>query len=64
MVTEQQPVFEEESLGRLAEMAMRDAVRRVIEEARQTNGVLVVWENGAVRHLRADELPPPVDQNL
>jgi hypothetical protein len=50
---------EEESLCQQARNALQDAADRVVEEARRTNGTLVVWENGAVRHVPADQLPPP-----
>jgi hypothetical protein len=49
---------EEQSLGQQAEKALQAAVKGVIEEARRTNGEVVVWENGAVRHISADQLPP------
>jgi hypothetical protein len=42
-----------------AEKAMQEAADGVAEEARRTGGVVVVWENGAIRHLTADQLPPP-----
>ena len=45
-----------------AERAMQEAADKVVEEARRTNGTLVVWENGAVRHIRGDELPPAEKQ--
>jgi hypothetical protein len=50
---------EDRLLFEQAEKAMQEAADGVVEEARRTNGVVVVWENGAVRHIRADELPPP-----
>jgi hypothetical protein len=50
---------EEEVLFSQAKQAMQDAADHVIEEARRTNGEVVVWENGAVRHIPASELPPP-----
>jgi len=37
---------------------LRAAVHGVIEEARRTNSEVVVWENGAVQHVPASELPP------
>lgn len=49
---------EEQSLTQRAEMALQEAVNKVIEDARRTNGTLVVWEDGAVRHIPADQLPP------
>jgi hypothetical protein len=51
-MTEEQVLFEQ------AEKAMQDAADRVVEEARRTNSEVVVWENGAVRHIPASELPP------
>jgi hypothetical protein len=39
------------------EKAMQDAADGVVEEAKRTHGTVVVWENGAVRHIPADELP-------
>jgi hypothetical protein len=41
-----------------AERAMQEAADKVVEEARRTHGVVVVWENGAVRRIPADQLPP------
>jgi len=41
-----------------AEKAMQEAADGVVEEARRTHGVVVVWENGEVRRIPADELPP------
>jgi hypothetical protein len=49
---------EEELLFRQAEQAMQEAADRVVEEARRTHGTVVVWEDGAVRHIPADQLPP------
>ena len=48
----------EELLFEQAEKAMQDAADRVVEEARRTHGEVVVWEDGAVRHIPADQLPP------
>jgi hypothetical protein len=45
-------------LHKLAERALQEAVNKVIEEARRTDGTLVVWEDGAVKHIRARDLPP------
>jgi thymidine phosphorylase len=50
-MTKEQLLFEQ------AEKAMQAAADGVVEEARRTHGTIVVWENGAVRHIRADELP-------
>lgn len=49
---------EEELLFQQAEKAMQEAADRVVEEARRTNNSVVVWENGAVRHITPDQLPP------
>jgi hypothetical protein len=40
-----------------AERAMQEAADKVVDEARRTHGVVVVWENGAVRRIPADQLP-------
>jgi hypothetical protein len=40
-----------------AELAMQDAAERVVEDARRTHGVVVVWEQGTVRQLPPDQLP-------
>ena len=42
-----------------AEKAMQEAADRVVEEARRTNSSVVVWENGAVCCIPADQLPSP-----
>ena len=44
-------------LGRLALEAMQAAADGVVEEARRTHGTVVIWEDGAVRHIPADQLP-------
>ena len=49
---------EAEELFEHAEKAMQEAADGVVEEARRTNGVVVVWEDGAVRRIPADQLPP------
>ena len=48
----------EELLFKQAEEAMQKAADGVVEEARRTGGEVVVWENGAVRHIPASQLPP------
>ncbi len=53
----------EELLFKQAEEAMQDAADHVVEEARRTGGSVVVWENGAVRHIPASELPPAKGRN-
>ncbi|MEN6450669.1 MAG: hypothetical protein ABFC96_09275 [Thermoguttaceae bacterium] len=50
--------LEEEQLSRQAEAALREAVDEVVEEARRMHGTVVVWEDGAVRRIPADQLPP------
>jgi hypothetical protein len=50
-------------LGQKAEAALKEAVRKVVEEARRTGATLAVWERGRVVKLRADQLPPPPDGN-
>jgi hypothetical protein len=45
------------SLGQKAERALQEAVNGVVEEARRTHGSVVVWENGSVRRIPADQLP-------
>jgi hypothetical protein len=47
--------LEEQSLGQKAETALKEAVKKVVEEARRTGGTLVVWKNGAVA-----EIPDPI----
>ncbi len=49
---------EEELLLQNAEKAMQEAADRAVEEARRTHGAVVVWENGAVRRIPADQLLP------
>jgi hypothetical protein len=51
-------VTQAELLFEQAEKAMQEAADGVVEEARRTHGVVVVWENGAVRRIPADQLPP------
>jgi hypothetical protein len=53
---------ETESLFEKAKKAMQEAADGVVEEARRTNGIVVVWENGAVRRIPADQLPPATTQ--
>jgi hypothetical protein len=49
---------EDQLFFQLAEKALQEAVDRVVEEARRTHSTLVVWEDGAVREIHADQLPP------
>jgi hypothetical protein len=51
-MTDAQVLFEQ------AAKAMQEAADKVVEDARRTHGTVVVWENGAVRHIPADQLPP------
>ena len=47
----------EPSLAQQAETALKEAVKKVVEEARRTGGTLVVWKDGAVARIPADQLP-------
>jgi hypothetical protein len=49
---------EDEILSQQAEQALQDAANRVVDEARRTHGSVIVWENGAVREIPWDQLPP------
>ena len=48
-------------LHRLAMIALQKAADGVAEEARRTHGSVIVWENGAVREIPWDQLPPATD---
>ncbi|MEZ6132163.1 MAG: hypothetical protein R3C59_26175 [Planctomycetaceae bacterium] len=50
-----EPVFSPDRLTELANAAFRQAAEKVIREARQTNTEVVVWKDGKVCHLSADE---------
>lgn len=52
--------LEPTTLGQQAEMALREAVRKVMEEARRTGSTLVTWKDGGVQHVTADQ----PDRNL
>jgi hypothetical protein len=39
--------------------ALRQAARKMVEEARRKGGSVVVWQNGQVREIPADQLPDP-----
>jgi hypothetical protein len=39
--------------------ALRQAARKVVEEAKRKGTSVVVWEDGKVREIPADELPDP-----
>lgn len=47
-----------ELLFEQAAKAIQEAADGVVEEARRTGGEVVVWENGAIRHIPASQLPP------
>ena len=53
---------EEKPLSQQAQKALQEAANRVVEEARRTHSTVVVWEQGAVHQIRADQLPPAMDQ--
>jgi hypothetical protein len=46
------------TLFQKAAKAMQEAADGVVEEARRTGGEVVVWEDGAIRHIPASQLPP------
>jgi uncharacterized protein YheU (UPF0270 family) len=50
---------EEQSLGQQAEAALKEAAQKVAEEARRTGASVVVWQEGAVVEIPADQLPGP-----
>ena len=50
---------EEQSLAQRAETALKEAVQKVVQEARRTGATVVVWEDGAVVEIPADQLPSP-----
>lgn len=50
---------QEESLARQAEAAIKDAAKKVAQEARRTGTPVVVWQHGAVAEIPADQLPIP-----
>lgn len=41
----------------LAEKAFKEAVAEVIEEHRRTGFPIVIWRDGKIVHIPADELP-------
>ena len=43
------------SLQDKAELALKDAVREVVERHKKSGRPLAVWENGKVRHISAAE---------
>ena len=49
------------TISEKAEAALREAARKVHEEARRTGGTVVVWRNGRVEEIPADQLPTDLD---
>lgn len=47
-----------ELLFEQAKMAMQEAADGVADEARRTGGEVVVWQDGAIRHIPASQLLP------
>jgi predicted ATPase len=39
--------------------ALRQAARKVVEEAKRKGGSVVVWQDGQVKEIPADQLPDP-----
>ncbi len=50
---------DKQSLTQMAETALKEAVKKVVQEGRRTGGTLVVWQDGAVAEIPADQLPNP-----
>jgi hypothetical protein len=51
--------IEKMTLSEKADAALRQAARKVVEEAKRKGTCVVVWENGKVREVPAEELPDP-----
>lgn len=53
------------SLGELADAAFEQAARKVIEVAKQTGTPIIVWRDGRIVKIPAEdfELPPPKARN-
>jgi len=49
---------EEASLSAKADAAFRQAASKVIQRAKHTGTPVVVWENGRVKEVPADEFEP------
>jgi hypothetical protein len=47
------------TLSEKADATLRQAARKVVEEAKRKGTSVVVWEDGKVREVPADELPDP-----
>jgi predicted ATPase len=54
-----EPNINELSLREKADAALRQAGRKVVEEAKRNGTSVVVWEDGKVREVPAEELPDP-----
>jgi hypothetical protein len=52
--------FEKIAENDLGLAALRQAARKVVEEAKRNGTSLVVWQDGRVREVPAAELPDPV----
>jgi hypothetical protein len=50
--------------GELAEQALRSAVAKLIQERQHTGESLILWRDGRVAHVAADELKVPTHQRL
>ncbi len=51
--------IENMSLEEKSFAALRQAARKVVEEAKRKGTSVVVWEDGKVKEIPADELPDP-----
>ena len=52
-------VIDNMTLSEKADAALLQAARKVVEEAKRMGTSVVVWEDGKVREIPADELPDP-----
>jgi predicted ATPase len=53
---------EQQSLAQQAETALKEAARKVVREAQRTGATVVVWHEGAVVEIPADQLPNLTEQ--
>lgn len=51
--------IENMTLREKADAALLQAARKVVEEAKRNGTSIVVWEDGKVREIPANELPDP-----
>jgi hypothetical protein len=51
--------IEKMTLHEKTDAALLQAARKVVEEAKRNGTPVVVWEDGKVREIPADELPDP-----